>query len=62
MMYKALFQAVLLYGSEIWVVTDAMMLFLEGFARQIEGMTAQRGDGGWWCWDLVEAELEVTGL
>ena len=31
MMYKALFQAVLLYGSGIWVVTDAITTVIAGF-------------------------------
>ena len=30
-MYKLVFQAVLLYRSEIWVVTDAMMTVLDIF-------------------------------
>ena len=50
MMYKAVVQAVLLYGSEIWVVTDEMMAVLEGFhhsiGRRIAGMTEQREDIG----------------
>ena len=45
-MYKALFQEMLLYGSESWVVTDAMMTVLEGFhhriARRIAGMTERK--------------------
>ena len=50
MMYRAVFQVVFLYGSEIWVVTDMMMTVLEGFhnriARRVEGMTALRRNGG----------------
>ena len=52
MMYKMVVQAVLLYGSEIWVVIDAMMMVLEGFhhsiARRITGMTAHRDDVRKW--------------
>ena len=48
MMYKAVAYVVLLYGSDIWVATDAMMTVLEGFhhsiVRRIAGMTARRGD------------------
>ena len=44
MMYRAVFQMVLIYGSESWVVTDVMLKVLEGFhhrvARCIEGMSA----------------------
>ena len=50
MMYKAVLQAVLLYGSKIWVVKDEMIMALEEFhhriARQIAGMTQKKGDGG----------------
>ena len=35
MMYKAVVQAVLLYRRDIWVVTDAITTFLEGFHRRI---------------------------
>ena len=49
MIYKVVSQAVLLYGRESWVVTDAMMKVLEGFRHKISirvvGMTAQRGAG-----------------
>ena len=48
--YKPVVQLVLLYGSEIWVVTDVMMTVLEGFhhriARRIEGMIVKNGNGG----------------
>ena len=54
MMYKAVVQAVLMYGRKIWVVTDDIMKFLEGFhhrtARRISGMMAQRGNDGGWEW------------
>ena len=49
-MYKMLVRAVLLYGREIWVVTDVMMTVLEGFhhktARRIAEMTSRRGNSG----------------
>ena len=31
MMYKEVFQAVILYGRKVWVFTDPMMKVLEGF-------------------------------
>ena len=44
-MYKTVVQIMLLYGSESWVVTGVVLIFLEGFhhrfARWISGMTAQ---------------------
>ena len=50
--YKEVAQSVLLYGSEIWVVTGEMLKFLAGFhhraAQWITGMTEKRGvDGDW---------------
>ena len=46
MLYKAVAQTVLLYGSESWVMTGAMMKVLEGFHHQatqcIAGMTSWR--------------------
>ena len=43
MIYKVVAQSVLLYISEIWVVTGGMIKILEGFhqlaARKITGMT-----------------------
>ena len=48
-MYKAAVQEVLLYGSEIWVVTDVIKIVLEVFhhriTRRIVGMKLQRCDG-----------------
>ena len=35
MIYKALVQTVLLYGSEIWLVTDSMMIVIEGYHHKI---------------------------
>ena len=52
MLYKAVAQLVLLYGSESWVVTGAMLKILDRFhhrsARRITGMTATRGADGEW--------------
>ena len=42
MMYKAVVQIVMLYGSEIWVITDAMMKVLEGFCHQIDSMVVRK--------------------
>ena len=66
MMYKAVFQSVILYGSEIWVVTGAMLKFLEGFhhrsSRCITGMMATRGAGKELEYPPFMAALEATGL
>ena len=52
MMYKAVAQSVLFYGSESWVVTGEMLKFLEGFhhraSRRIKGMMATCGAGREW--------------
>ena len=66
MMYKTVAQAVILYGSEIWVVTDKMMTVLEGLLhsinRRVVGMTSRKGDGKEWEWASVDASLETTGV
>ena len=66
MIYKAVVQAVLLYSRKIWVVTDVMIMVLEGFhnsiSRRIVGMLEWRRDSGEWEWALVDVALEVTGL
>ena len=35
MMYKVVVKEVLMYGSEIWVMTDIMIMVLEGFHQKI---------------------------
>ena len=64
-MYKSVVQVVLLYGRKIWMVTDTIMVVIEVFhhrtTRRIEGMTARKGNGGEWEWDLVDVLFEVTG-
>ena len=48
-MYKVVSQLLLLYVSDSWVVTRAIIKVLEGLhhrtARWIMGMTATRGEG-----------------
>ena len=50
MMYKAVDKFMILYRSDSWVVTGAMLKVVEGFhhqaARRIKGMTATSGAGG----------------
>ena len=57
MLYKVVAQTVLLYGSESWVVTGAMLKVLEGLHnildRRIAGMTAWRVDDGEWEYSPV---------
>ena len=51
-MYKAVAQSVLLYGSDICVVTGYILkvlgVFHDWVARRITGMTTTRGVGGEW--------------
>ena len=52
MIYKVIVQAVIFYGSEIWVVIDSIMTILEVFYHRvtiwIPVITACRGDSGEW--------------
>ena len=65
-LYKAVVKTVLLYGCDIWVVTDTTMTALEGFhhrvARRLAGLMARRGNNGEWEFSPVAMALEVTGL
>ena len=62
MMYKVVAQLVILYGSEIWVVTGAILKALEGFhhrtARWITEITAARGAGVQWEYPPVVVAMK----
>ena len=64
--YKAIVQAVLLYGSKSWAMTDAMMKQLEQFhgkvACQILGCLPQRTGVNTWKYPPLVTAYEVTGL
>ena len=66
MMYKALEQSVLLYDSNIWVVTKDMLKVLEGFhhrtARRITGIMATCGAGRDCKYPLVVLTMEAVGI
>ena len=66
MIYKAVSQSVLLYGSDIWAVTSKMLNFLEWFhhraARLITGMTETHGTGREWEYPPVVTSMEAAGL
>jgi hypothetical protein len=59
MFYKAVCQAVLLYGCETWTVTKSMLRVLEGFhhkcARRISGLMARQTATGWYYPPLATA-------
>jgi hypothetical protein len=63
MFYKAVCQAVLLYGCETWTVTKSMLRVLEGFhhkcARRISGLMARQTATGWYYPPLATAMAEA---
>ena len=66
MLYKEVVQAVLIYGGNIWVVTDAMMKVMELFhhriAQRISGKMTWRVRVEGWESIPVEEALEAVGL
>ena len=60
MMYNMVVQLVILYGREIWAMTDAMMTVLEGFhhriAGQIAGISVRKVE---WEWALVDEAFDT---
>ena len=66
MFYKATVQAVLLFGSESWSVTPAILSSLEGFhvraARRMAGMMPTRDTSGKWEYPSSGEVLEKVGL
>ena len=64
--YKAVVQAILLYGSETWVVSDSLMKRLRSYhsrvARYLTGKhIRQNADGSWFC-PPTTGVLEEAGL
>ena len=66
MFYKEVVQVVMLYGSEIWVITDVMMKVLEGFHHRIDkrimGKTVRKVGAEVWECPPMEDALETVGL
>ena len=64
--YKAIVQAVLLYGCETWVVTPAMLRALSGFhnrmARRIANRMPRLLSNGEWHYPCVAQAREIAGL
>jgi hypothetical protein len=64
--YKAIVQAILLYGSETWTITPRMLQILNGFhhriARRISGLMPVRQDDDSWFYPPLEKALEIAGL
>ena len=65
MIYKAVVQTVLLYGSKSWMITGAMMKVLEAFhhhiARRLPGKMYPRLSEERWGFNLTEAAIEAAG-
>jgi hypothetical protein len=63
--YKAIVQAVLLYGCETWTLTNPMICTLKSFhhrvARHISGLMPTF-DGKNWTYPLLKKALEDSGL
>ena len=66
MIYKTVFQMVLLYGIKSWVETEDMLKIMEGFHHQadqrIAGISYRKFAEGVWEGSLMEEDLEVAGL
>jgi hypothetical protein len=66
MFYKAVVQAVLLYGCETWTLTNPMIKTLESFhhrvARRIARMTPTRQPDGSWHYPPLADALTEAGL
>ena len=64
--YKGLFQAVILYGRKSWVVMGCVLKNLEGLhnpeARRILVKTARRMTGGEWKFSLLYYALDTTEI
>lgn len=65
--YKALAQSVLLYGSETWVLTKAMITALEGFHHRVaRSISGQKGRyiaaEDRWVYPPIETALAAAKL
>ena len=64
--YVALVQAVLMFGSEMWVLTPRLEKYLEGFHHQLvqrmAGMVPKRRQDGAWVYTPIGTTLEMVGL
>ena len=63
---KAAIQAIMLFGSETWVVTPCMSKALEGFqtqlARRLMGQIPQRTIYGMWRYTSMAVAREAAGF
>ena len=63
---KKIFQLVLLFGSESWVVTRATLKLIEGFhhltSRRITGTTVRHTTSEEWEWSPVAYAIDTKGF
>ena len=56
----------LIYGSESWVATGAMLKVIYGLhywtSRRIAGKTSQNKVGRYWKWPPVADKIEIAGI
>jgi hypothetical protein len=66
MFYKAIVQALLLYGCETWTLTNPMIKTLESFhhkvARRTSGMMPKLLPNGEWHYPPLQRALDEAGL
>ena len=64
--YVVMVQAVLLFGSETWVLTPRLEKSLEGFHHRavwrMAGMGPKRQCDGTWVYKPIEAALAMVGM
>ena len=64
--YIAVTQAILLFGSETWVLIARMEKDLDSFqsrvARKIMGRQPRRGKDRIWYYPLLEGSMKETGM
>ena len=64
--YVAVVQAVLLFGSDTWVLTPQLEKALEGFhrraVRRMAGMGPKHQQDGTWVYPPIGAALSMLGL
>ncbi len=65
--YKAIVQSVLLYGSEMWVLSPAVLAMLEGFHthaayRMAKENVPRRGLNQQWVYPPIDKVLEECGM
>ena len=65
-LFKAVVQAVLLFGAETWVLTPRIERVLESFmhrvARRITGNQQRRGGDGKWIYNPLKEAMREAGF